>query len=44
MFWQSVFEQMKGNVTVALCGQGADELHAGYSRYRVNRALKCCQI
>jgi len=35
MFWQSVFEQMKGNVTVALCGQGADELHAGYSRYRV---------
>jgi len=34
MFWQSVFEQMKGNVTVALCGQGADELHAGYSRYR----------
>ena len=31
MFWQSVFEQMKGNVTVALCGQGADELHAGYS-------------
>ncbi len=34
MFWQSVFQQMKGNVTVALCGQGADELHAGYSRYR----------
>ena len=34
MFWQSVFEQMKDNVTVALCGQGADELHAGYSRYR----------
>ena len=34
MFWQSVFQQMKGDVTVALCGQGADELHAGYSRYR----------
>ena len=34
MFWQSVFQQMKGKVTVALCGQGADELHAGYSRYR----------
>ena len=34
MFWQSVFEQMKGNVRVGLCGQGADELHAGYSRYR----------
>ena len=34
MFWQSVFQHMKGNVTVALCGQGADELHAGYSRYR----------
>ena len=34
MFWQSVFQQMKGNVTIALCGQGADELHAGYSRYR----------
>ena len=34
MFWQSVFEQMRGKVTVALCGQGADELHAGYSRYR----------
>ncbi len=34
MFWQSVFQQMKGNVTVALCGQGADELHGGYSRYR----------
>ena len=34
MVWQSVFQQMKGNVTVALCGQGADELHAGYSRYR----------
>ncbi|MEC9120460.1 MAG: asparagine synthase (glutamine-hydrolyzing) [Candidatus Thermoplasmatota archaeon] len=34
MFWQSVFQQMKGKVSVALCGQGADELHAGYSRYR----------
>ena len=34
MFWQSVFEQMRSKVTVALCGQGADELHAGYSRYR----------
>ena len=22
MFWQSVFKQMKGNVTVAPCGQG----------------------
>ena len=34
LFWQSVFELMRGKVTVALCGQGADELHAGYPRYR----------
>tara|TARA_Y100001970_G_scaffold166768_1_gene203999 strand:+ start:6093 stop:7919 length:1827 start_codon:yes stop_codon:yes gene_type:complete len=34
IFWQSVFEMMNGQATVALCGQGADEIHAGYSRYR----------
>ena len=34
IFWQSVFEMMNGHTNVALCGQGADELHAGYSRYR----------
>ena len=34
IFWQSVFEMMNGHTNVALCGQGADEIHAGYSRYR----------
>ena len=34
MFWQTLFEEMSKQVTVGLCGQGADELHAGYARYR----------
>ena len=34
VFWQSVFDEMRKDVTIGLCGQGADELHAGYPRYR----------
>ena len=34
LFWQTLFEEMSKQVTVGLCGQGADELHAGYARYR----------
>ena len=34
LFWQSLFEEMTKRVRVGLCGQGADELHAGYARYR----------
>ena len=34
LFWQTLFENMSKQVTVGLCGQGADELHAGYARYR----------
>ena len=34
LFWQTLFEEMSQHVSVGLCGQGADELHAGYSRYR----------
>ena len=29
-----LFERMSKQVKVGLCGQGADELHAGYPRYR----------
>ena len=33
MFFQPLFQLMSKEVTVGLCGQGADELHAGYPRY-----------
>jgi len=34
LFFQPLFEKMAESVSVGLCGQGADELHAGYPRYR----------
>ncbi len=34
LFFQPLFERMARDVTVGLCGQGADELHGGYPRYR----------
>ena len=34
LFFQPLFQKMREQVTVGLCGQGADELHAGYPRYR----------
>jgi asparagine synthase (glutamine-hydrolysing) len=34
MFFQPLFQTMAEHVTVGLCGQGADELHGGYPRYR----------
>jgi asparagine synthase (glutamine-hydrolysing) len=33
MFFHPLFEHMSAHVKVGLCGQGADELHAGYPRY-----------
>lgn len=33
MFFHPLFEHMSKHVKVGLCGQGADELHAGYPRY-----------
>ena len=33
LFFQPLFKQMAQSVTVGLCGQGSDELHAGYPRY-----------
>ena len=34
LFFQPLFEKMSESVKVGLCGQGADELHAGYPRYK----------
>lgn len=34
LFFQPLFEHMARDVKVGLCGQGADELHGGYPRYR----------
>lgn len=34
VFFQPLFAAMGADVRVGLCGQGADELHAGYPRYR----------
>ena len=34
LFFQPLFSTMSKSVKVGLCGQGADELHAGYPRYR----------
>ncbi|MBT4180848.1 MAG: asparagine synthase (glutamine-hydrolyzing) [Euryarchaeota archaeon] len=34
LFWQPLFESMSNQVKVGICGQGADELHAGYSRHK----------
>lgn len=34
LFFQPLFAKMAEKVSVGLCGQGADELHAGYPRYR----------
>ncbi len=33
LFFQPLFEQMSKEVKVGICGQGADELHAGYPRH-----------
>ena len=34
LFFQPLFQEMKQHVKVGLCGQGADEIHAGYPRYK----------
>ena len=34
LFFQPLFQQMRQQVKVGLCGQGADEIHAGYPRYK----------
>ena len=34
LFWQPLFQQISNSAKVALCGQGADELHGGYPRYK----------
>jgi len=33
LFFQPLFQTMSQSVRVGLCGQGADEIHAGYPRY-----------
>lgn len=33
LFFQPLFQKMSKVVRVGLCGQGADEIHAGYPRY-----------
>ena len=33
LFFQPLFEQMSKDVKVGICGQGADEIHAGYPRH-----------
>ncbi|MGB0174380.1 MAG: asparagine synthase (glutamine-hydrolyzing), partial [Candidatus Poseidoniaceae archaeon] len=33
LFFQPLFQTMAQSVRVGLCGQGADEIHAGYPRY-----------
>ncbi|MBJ84584.1 MAG: asparagine synthase (glutamine-hydrolyzing) [Euryarchaeota archaeon] len=51
LFFQPLFSTMAKSVKVGLCGQGADELHAGYPRYRdleshrniVNSRLNACE-
>ena len=51
LFFQPLFSTMAKSVKVGLCGQGADELHAGYHRYRdisshqvlVNSRLDACE-
>ena len=34
LFFQPLFAKMAEELSVGLCGQGADELHGGYPRYR----------
>jgi asparagine synthase (glutamine-hydrolysing) len=34
LFFQPLFARMAEDVSVGLCGQGADELHGGYPRYQ----------
>ncbi|GIR34133.1 MAG: hypothetical protein CM15mP47_3590 [Methanobacteriota archaeon] len=34
LFFQPLFQEMRKHVKVGLCGQGADEIHAGYPRYK----------
>ena len=51
LFFQPLFKQMAKSVTVGLCGQGSDELHAGYPRYShlpehralINSRLEACE-
>ncbi len=34
LFFQPLFQEMRKHVKVGLCGQGADEIHGGYPRYK----------